>query len=113
MRTGNKYGAIPAECSQGGEPHVHASRKERARCFVLHVREQAGEIECLHVAGTGLHLRWPLKVEGVHIADYVPDFVYTEADALVLEDVKGVRTPVYRIKAKLVKALYGIEVKET
>lgn len=109
----SKYRAIKVDCTQGGVAHRHASKHERDRCLVAHYRQQAGEIQDLHVAGTRFRLRWPLDVNGVHIANYVPDFVYMEADQLVLEDAKGVRTDVYRLKAKLVKALYGITVRET
>lgn len=76
------------------------------------------ELCLLHVAGeiTGLviHPRFPLVVNGVPIATYEADFGYTETATgrAVVEDVKGVRTDVYRIKCKLMRACYGIEVKE-
>lgn len=44
---------------------------------------------------------------------YVADFVYYEDDKLVVEDVKGVRTPVYKLKKRLMAERFGIEVKET
>ena len=44
---------------------------------------------------------------------YVADFVYLENGQLVVEDVKGVRTPVYKLKKRLMAEIYGIEVKET
>jgi hypothetical protein len=32
---------------------------------------------------------------------------------VVIEDVKGVKTPVYRLKKKLMRALLGVEIRET
>lgn len=42
---------------------------------------------------------------------YVADFSYWQADALVVEDVKGVVTPLFRVKQHLMKHIHGIEVK--
>lgn len=44
---------------------------------------------------------------------YVADFVYIENDAEIVEDVKGVKTPVYRLKKRLMAERYGIKIKET
>ena len=44
---------------------------------------------------------------------YVADFRYKENGAEVVEDVKGVRTPEYRIKKKLMFYIHGIQIKET
>lgn len=35
-----------------------------------------------------------------------------ERGARIVEDVKGFKTPVYRLKKKLVEALYGIQIRE-
>lgn len=43
---------------------------------------------------------------------YIADFVYTEGEKLVVEDVKGLRTKDYIIKRKLMLHKYGIRVKE-
>lgn len=43
---------------------------------------------------------------------YVADFVYNENGETVVEDVKGFRTPEYRIKRKLMLCVYGIKIKE-
>jgi hypothetical protein len=37
----------------------------------------------------------------------------TPEGALVVEDVKGMRTPVYNLKKKLIRAVYGFVIKET
>lgn len=45
--------------------------------------------------------------------DYVADFVYMENGQQVVEDVKGFKTDVYRIKKKLFLQRYGIQIRET
>lgn len=44
---------------------------------------------------------------------YVADFVYTENGKTVVEDVKGYKTPDYKIKKKLLLYIHGIRIKET
>ena len=43
---------------------------------------------------------------------YIADFVYYENGEIVVEDVKGFKTPEYRIKRKLMYYLNGIKVNE-
>lgn len=43
---------------------------------------------------------------------YYADFVYTENGRDVVEDTKGVRTPEYIIKRKLLLHIHGIRIKE-
>jgi hypothetical protein len=48
------------------------------------------------------------------ITKYTPDFSYTNLDGtLVIEDSKGYRTPEYRLKAKLFKAVTGMDILES
>ena len=42
---------------------------------------------------------------------YVADFVYVEKGMEVIEDVKGVLTPEFKLKRHLMKALLGLEVR--
>lgn len=44
---------------------------------------------------------------------YVADFVYIEDGKTVVEDAKGVKTPEYRIKRKLMYERYSIRIRET
>jgi hypothetical protein len=64
-----------------------------------------------------LQVRYNLVVNGHKIGAYIADFRYevVETDAVIVEDVKSpaTKTPLYRIKKKLVKALYDIEITET
>lgn len=80
------------------------ARRYRELCLLY----DAGEITDLAV-----HPKYPLVVNGQVVANYLADFSYTVADGReVVEDVKGVRTDVYRLKRKLVRALYGIDIVE-
>jgi hypothetical protein len=54
-----------------------------------------------------------LIVGGVLVCRYRADFVYVESGARVVEDVKGFRTVVYKLKRRLMLACHGIEIKET
>ena len=47
-----------------------------------------------------------------HAAKYVADFVYVEDGETVVEDVKGYRTPEYKLKRKLMLWAKGIRIKE-
>lgn len=85
------------------------SQAEMRRYQELCLLRAAGEINYLAV-----HPSYPLVVNGVPIAIYVADFSYTETatGSEVVEDVKGVRTALYRIKRKLMLALHGITIQE-
>ncbi len=61
-----------------------------------------------------LQPKYPCVVNGKKVCTYIADFKITYADgSVVVEDVKGMRTAIYRLKKKLVEALYGIEIVET
>lgn len=64
---------------------------------------------------TDLRLQVPyvIRVNGEKICKYIADFVYNEDGNEIVEDVKGVRTREYILKRKLMKAVYGIEIRET
>lgn len=88
------------------------SAKEAGRYKELLLRQRAGEIRDLV-----LQPLYPLIVNGVLIAHYKGDFRYVDVGtgSTIVEDVKSVATArdkAYRLKWKLVKALYGITVVE-
>lgn len=85
-----------------------ASKKEGARYLELKLLERSGAIARLE-----LQPRFELVVNGFKVGTYVADFVYFENGKRIVEDVKGVRTPVYALKCKLVKAIYNVEILET
>jgi len=83
------------------------SKKEAVRYQELKLLERAGEIHFLK-----LQPKFSIDVYGEHICNYFADFAYIVDENIIYEDVKGVKTPVYRIKKKLVEAIYGIEITE-
>lgn len=44
---------------------------------------------------------------------YIADFTYWENGKFVVEDAKGMKTDVYKIKRKLMLSVYGIRIKES
>lgn len=90
------------------------SKREAYRYLVLKGMEDDGVIEDLR-----RQVRYELvpafDVGGTHYRPvyYVADFVYVEDGHEVVEDVKGMRTDVYRLKSKLFARRYGMNVKET
>lgn len=86
------------------------SKAEAKHYVQLKLLERAGRIKDIE-----LQPQWALRVNGIHVCTYRADFSYCDMSAggrRVFVDVKGVKTPVYRLKVKLLKALYGIVVKE-
>ena len=87
------------------------SEKEKNRYQELRLLERAGLIR-----GLELQPRYDLRVNGHKLGFYRGDFRYEEVATgeTVLEDVKSpvTRTAVYRLKKKLVKALYDVEIVE-
>lgn len=101
----------------GSEDGLHFdSQAELKRYRELKMMQSAGAIDKL--VADKKQLRYTLKVNGQVVCTYVADFQYVEKFGnlswqTVTEDVKGFRTPQYRIKKKLMKAIFGIEIRET
>lgn len=83
------------------------SKAEATRYSTLKILQAAGVV-------TELQLQVPyiLTVNGMKVCKYVADFVYRIDGRTVVEDVKGVRTPEYKLKRKLMLAVFGIEIQE-
>lgn len=79
------------------------SKAEAKRYGELRLLEQARQIR-----GLTVHPRYPLEVNDVLVCTYEADFSYTMNGnwVPVIEDVKGVKTPAYRIKKKLFEAIH-------
>ncbi len=102
------------------------SRKEYGRWCALRLMERSGEITDLRrqvkyvlipaqygpdtVGPRGGVKRGPLLERE---CAYIADFVYQKGGETVVEDAKGVRTPEYIVKRKLLLYQYGIKIKET
>ena len=100
----SKYHALKTEVDN----IKFASRREAARYSQLKLLEASGAISNLE-----LQPKFPIVVNGVKICTYIADFQYVETGAKVIEDSKGFRTPVYRLKKKLMQAVYDIDILET
>jgi hypothetical protein len=112
----NKYRAQPTEVD-GIRFH---SKKEARRYTELKLLEKAGQIRELSLQPR-YELLAPLPVghsmAGKRlecIGAYVADFRYREGPQglLVIEDVKGMKTPLYRWKKKHFEAQYGLTITE-
>ena len=111
MNRNGKYNAKKTEV----DGITFASKKEAARYQDLKLMEKAGEIHDLE-----LQPRFDLVVNDIKIGFYKADFQYDVPfvgndnipAVRIIEDAKGIKTPVYRLKKKLMKAIYGIEIQE-
>lgn len=103
----SKYGNIKTVTSDGIK---HDSIKEANRWCELNLLQRAGMIQDLK-----RQVKFELipKQEGEKAVYYVADFVYTENGKTIVEDTKGYRTDVYKLKRKLLLWRYGIKIKET
>jgi hypothetical protein len=92
------------------------SKHEAHRYQELRLMEKAGMIRNLE-----LQRPFALTVNGYPVCVYLADFTYDQLEKrgsgeswqMVTEDAKGMRTPVYVIKKKLMRAIYGIDILET
>lgn len=106
----------PTKCTNCGgvDFHYFASKAEAKRYGELLLRVRIGEIKNL-----GAQINYPLKVNGILITTYRADFVYKDCKTgdTVVEDVKAKSsgnkaiTDVFKIKAKLMGAIHGVEIK--
>ena len=87
----------------------YASKAEARRGADLRLLERAGEISDLREQ---VSYEIIPKQAGERAVHYVCDFAYTQRGALVVEDVKGVKTRVYILKRKLMKLVHGITIRE-
>ena len=85
------------------------SKREAARYAELKLMQRAGLISDLR-----RQVKYELipKQQGERAVSYIADFVYSENGQTVVEDVKGVRTPVYKIKKKLMLWRHGVKIRE-
>lgn len=78
-----------------------ASQAEGKRYQELKVLESAGDITHLE-----LQPKYTIVINGVKVCTYIADFRYRTKTGAVTEDVKGMLTPVYRLKKKIVEAMF-------
>lgn len=94
----------------------YASRKEHRRATQLKLLLLAGRISNLREQVPYQLIPAQRDNNGKLIerpCAYIADFVYTDHDGrTVVEDTKGMRTDVYRIKRKLMLYVHGIRITE-
>lgn len=86
-----------------------ASRKEARRYRQLKLLEDANAIQDLQI-----QVKFPIIKKSQYGREirYIADFVYLEDGKIVVEDTKGYRTDVYKLKKRLMAEVHGIEIKE-
>ena len=101
----NKFGAVRTVV----DGITFASKAEARRYGHLLLLQKIGEIADLEVQP-----RFPLVVNGTLVCTYVADYRYRviATGEIVVEDVKGgpTATPLFKLKAKLLKAIQGVSV---
>lgn len=115
MSRSHKYGAIPTTVNG----IRFASKAEAARYAELRLLEKVGEIRELEIQPRyELRAAWNLHgyrdIKASIVGHYVADFRYRKGPRglLVIEDVKGMRTPMYRWKKRHFEAQYGLTITE-
>ena len=99
QRRGNKYGNTRKV--YGGQ--VYDSKKESRQAQELDLLIKAHEIK-----GYERQVRFSIDVNGYHICNYIADFVIENLDgSKEILEVKGFATEIFRLKWKLIEALYG------
>lgn len=104
LKKGNKYNNQKTTYN-GREYH---SKKEAIRAFELDLLVKAKVVRSWKP-----QVPFEFTYNGIKICKYYADFVVKYVDGHTeVEDVKGVRTGTYMLKRKLMKAFYGIDIKE-
>ena len=92
--------------------HKFDSKGEARRYTELRLLEKSGQIRELR-----LQVPFVLIDKSKHgrKVTYRADFTYIRSDTgeYIVEDFKGVRTPVYKLKRRLMAERFGIEIMET
>lgn len=86
------------------------SKKEAARYQELKLMERAGVIKDLSLQPNFLlQDKFKYKGKAQRKIEYIADFMYWDCEkkTCIVEDVKGVRTEVYKIKKKIFLKKYG------
>lgn len=101
----SKYRAKKTEV----EGIVFDSKKEAERYQSLRLLERCGAIKNLKRQIPFLLIEKSVYGRAVK---YVADFVYEEDGVEVVEDVKGYKTDVYKLKRRMMAEKYGIVIRE-
>lgn len=81
------------------------SEGEYERWCQLKIEHRTGEITELEK-----QIPYDCRVNDIHVCYWIADFRYRRAGALVVEDFKGYEDALFRLKKKLVEAVFGFEI---
>ena len=107
----NKYHAKKTEI----DGLVFDSKKEAEYYSLLKMQERMGRISGLKLQYRYQIINSAIDHKGKKLPPiyYIADFVYWDSDAkLHVVDVKGFKTPVYKLKKRLMLELYDIDIEE-
>lgn len=103
QRRGNKYGA---------KKTVYGGLKYDSKKEAGYARDLDKLIKAKEIRSYEQQVRFSIDVGGKHICNYIADFVVTSRDgSREIHEVKGFATEIFRLKWKLMEALYGKEYK--
>lgn len=97
-----------------GLPRTFDSQREARRYDELRMLYEAGEIQDLRLQANFTLQEGYVAADGevVRPIVYKADFQYIKDGNIIVEDVKGVRTPEYQMKKKLMQDRYCITITE-
>ena len=108
----SKYRNIKTSRIINGEQVTFDSKKEAKRYDYLYSLLFNGSISGLTLQPK-FKLLDTLKVEGhdtMRVKHYIADFKYIKDGNVVVEDVKGMKTPMYNMKKHMFLSMYGKEI---
>lgn len=106
----NKFGVSPKE-QRTWNGKVYDSKGEMKYRHFLEVLKKSADPDML-VLEIEEQVKYPITINNQLICSYILDFKVTYSDRIEYVDFKGVKTPIYKLKKKMMKALYNIDIKE-
>jgi hypothetical protein len=109
----NKYNVAPKADRTNADGVVFDSKREMNRWGELQLLQKQG-----HISDLRRQVQYQLHARGGKVVStYLADFVYVDQQVMpgetIVEDCKGVRTRMYRLKKKWLLAEHGIRIRET
>lgn len=84
------------------------STREARRYQDLELMQHAGQISELR-----RQVPFDIRINDILVCTWYADFVYARGGIKIVEDSKGWKTDIYKLKKKLVQASYGFSILET
>ena len=109
INCGSVAESLRHECVSCNSTNIHRfdSKKEAEHYDKCRIMQNIGQIKDLRI-----QVPYVFKHNNVRICTYFADFVYidVETEKLHVVDVKGIETQVFKLKKKLMKAFYNIDI---